>query len=733
MTSVSRAAAVSEGDFMANFGGGSSDDHGSRPLQPASVNQHSTMVRDSENTFQVAAVDPNDYLKGNRRIVVDTSVLLENREGYAGGLPQLVMNCAEALEANPLVIPKAVINELTSQTSNWRARQNPGLAERAGLARRLVQDLVHDGLATTSFGGYKDFDADPEFSAIARVASDLGWEVLFLSADITVKLEVRLLGKKAGTAHVAGAVKADGLVEVENAAFLMKKGLSKKNALADKPSKSDEYERLSVALKEWSEVFGLRPQRKHVTQPKKAPSGRSQLPPTPFAMSDGPKPPDQILKVKSFPGEGEEVSFRRPNARGSLVIGERISRGKEGSVYTIEAEPHLVAKVFKKGKVTTHRKEKVELMVQHMVWLPGICFPESTLSYEGEFVGYTMRRAQDAHALNDTIFIPEELERLYPGWTRRDLVDVCLSFLKRVKSLHDLNILIGDINPNNVMLGNQKDAWIIDIDSVQVEGYPCPVGWDEFTAPEMLGGVEGLRSIEQENYAVAVLLFMIMMTGTFPYENSGSDDTVENIKSGLFPYGFDGKSERELQPPDRWLFVWSHLSHQLKDLFWNSFHRDGSRYQPEHRVTVDEWIKAFEGFRRILSFSDVDPQSLEIFPIRRKAERGAALLDCPRCPRIKAIAQYRFSENDDWVTPALCNKCAKIVSSSAPHAGGTRPAGSSGDHAKAPRPAPKKPATASAGAKTASPLRPARERTPQAHAPQPESFAQKIARWFKNL
>ena len=161
---------------------------------------------DSETTFDVVALDPREYLTGNRRIVVDTSALLESREGYAGGVPQLVVNCAEALAANPLVIPRAVLNELTNQTSDRRALRDPALAERARLAKALVQDLVSDGLATTDFGGIKDFEADPEFSAIAKVATEMGWGVLFLSADITVKLEIRLLGKKANTAHTAGVV-----------------------------------------------------------------------------------------------------------------------------------------------------------------------------------------------------------------------------------------------------------------------------------------------------------------------------------------------------------------------------------------------------------------------------------------------------------------------------------------------------------------------------------------------
>ncbi|MFB8146670.1 hypothetical protein ACFC1W_07985 [Microbacterium sp. NPDC056003] len=617
------------------------------------------MANSTHPATDVALLDPNEYLRGNRRIVVDTSALLEGRDGYAGGVPQLIMNSADALAHNPLVIPRAVLNELTNQTSSRRSARDPALAERARLAKALVQDLVSDGLATTEFGGSTDFAADPEFSTIARVATELGWDVLFLSADITVKLEVRLLGKKAGAAHLAGVATAGGLVEVEDPSHLLKKGFTKRKALADRAGKSDEYERLSAALREWPDAFGLRERPNAPAPRKRAPSRRNQQPSEPFADSSELKPPDQVLSVSSFPGEGDDVEFKRPGAAGRLVLGERISRGKEGSVYAIEDEPHLVAKVFKRGKVTTHRRDKVELMVQHKVWLPGVCFPESMLSYDGEFVGFTMRRAQGAHVLNDTIFIPQELDRLHPGWTRRDLVDVCLSFLKRVKSLHDLNILIGDINPNNVMLGNQKDAWIIDIDSVQVEGYPCPVGWDEFTAPEILGGVQGLRSIEHENFAVAVLLFMIMMTGTFPYENSGSDDTVLNIQSGLFPYGFDGRSERELQPPQRWLYVWSHLSRELKRLFWNSFHRDGSHYRPTDRVTVDEWIRAFEGFKRNLAYPDVDPQSLEIFPIRRKAEGGARLLDCPKCGGEKLIAQYSVGDDleKEFRTPSLCNGC----------------------------------------------------------------------------
>ena len=84
---------------------------------------HGTNIAsDATLLHTIEYLDPIEYLGGNRRIVVDTSALLESRSGYAGGVPQLVMNCANALADNPLVIPKAVLNELTKHETTLCSR-----------------------------------------------------------------------------------------------------------------------------------------------------------------------------------------------------------------------------------------------------------------------------------------------------------------------------------------------------------------------------------------------------------------------------------------------------------------------------------------------------------------------------------------------------------------------------------------------------------------------------------
>ena len=130
-------------------------------------------------------------------------------------------------------------------------------------------------------------------------------------------MEVRLLGKKANTAHLAGVPTVDGLIEVESPNVLWLKGKGKKNALADKASKADEYDRLSTALREWSAALDCGHDAKKLAQPRKAPNRSVKQPPEPFATSNTMKPLDQVLEVTSLPGDGDEVHFKRPDTRGS--------------------------------------------------------------------------------------------------------------------------------------------------------------------------------------------------------------------------------------------------------------------------------------------------------------------------------------------------------------------------------------------------------------------------------
>ena len=100
-----------------------------------------------------------------------------------------------------------------------------------------------------------------------------------------------------------------------------------------------------------------------------------------------------------------------------------------------------------------------------------------------------------------------------------------------------MNIIIGDINPLNILVKSPTEVYFVDTDSYQVENYPCPVGTIEFTPPELQGKnyETFLRSFENEYFAIATLVFMILLPGKSPYTQQGGGDPAANIRAMEFP------------------------------------------------------------------------------------------------------------------------------------------------------------------------------------------------------
>ena len=96
-----------------------------------------------------------------------------------------------------------------------------------------------------------------------------------------------------------------------------------------------------------------------------------------------------------------------------------------------------------------------------------------------------MQRAH-GHPLQKSVFVKPLLLQRFPQWQRENLVNVCISFLEHMQYLHALNVLVGDINPMNVLVdGDGTSVFIVDTDSFQVEGFPCPVGTVNFSPPHL--------------------------------------------------------------------------------------------------------------------------------------------------------------------------------------------------------------------------------------------------------
>lgn len=137
------------------------------------------------------------------------------------------------------------------------------------------------------------------------------------------------------------------------------------------------------------------------------------------------------------------------------------------------------------------------------------------------------------------------------------MVELCITILKKIGYLHKNGIILGDINPDNILVKSPKEVYFVDCDSYQVDGYPCPVGTIPFTPPELQnkGHYNSyLRTIGNENFAVAVLLFSLMVTGQMPYNQKDGESAQQNIIDMNFSYPL-GEASNKKTPAGQWRFL----------------------------------------------------------------------------------------------------------------------------------------------------------------------------------
>lgn len=619
-------------------------------------------------------LDPVEFLQRDRRLFIDTNIFMDTDQRRAGGLKRLFERGQSAIltNGNPIVVPTKVVNELTKQSlldPSIETEKRAEAIKKAGAALTFLESASSVGLIRKDLGDDTNPYADDLFIQLfERFAGT--YEMCLLTYDITIKLRIRLLAHRLGKRLIVGALTKDGDIEVEADGVLFERGSRK----FDRHSARIAYG--NGDFKDESEVATLRPLLDEfrvafrLSAPAPNTGGRVQKPAaetgtpagpvaaTSFASNSKIKPRDVLLEFQALPTEGDQVSWESASNRGRLRLGQRLGEGGEGSVY--QGDRGTVVKIFDHDHVTQHRKEKIELLVGRDLQVRGICIPSALVrNRHGEFVGYVMPMAS-GREFQRTIFNKRRFEKEFPTWKKVDLVDICISFLEKVQYLHSMNVILGDINPKNLMIDDQKNVSIIDADSWQLEGYPCPVGTPMFTSPAMLGKsyADDLRTMEDELFAVATMLFMIIMTGQFPYIRTGTDgDMVQLIKEGNFAFQYEKYNNRD-QPNGDWKYMWSHIHKPIKDLFWHTFHKEGKRYKK--RPSATEWLEAFKAYRDYLGDErlNFDPMSNDVYPIRSKAFRpDTRIHDCSICGRENAIAEIWDDDINEYHVPRQCNKC----------------------------------------------------------------------------
>lgn len=372
--------------------------------------------------------------------------------------------------------------------------------------------------------------------------------------------------------------------------------------------------------------------------------------------------PHTLLPMSRVPHTTSNLRARANDTERRVVLGPQLGKGGEGSVY--DAGNGMVAKIFAPEHNTVLRRDKLALMLTRPLSYPGICYPTALLYNEqDEFVGYLMPRAE-GRELDKSLFNPMLMEKYFPQWNRTDSVQLCITILKKVQYLHSKNILLGDINGSNILVKSPTDVYFVDTDSYQVEGYPCPVGKEHFTAPEILGKsyANFLRSKGHEHFALATLLFMVMMLGKTPYAQQGGGTPAENIRRMDFSYPLQEQSNGKA-PAGAWRFMWSHMIFAVKEAFYNTFAKGGTYAEEKTRLSAKQWLALFRRYHKVLTGTGLkDPMMAELRPTRFKCGKGDQLSRCPRCGQEHPASHFKDGIcRDCWqqAHTRICTRCGQ--------------------------------------------------------------------------
>lgn len=311
-----------------------------------------------------------------------------------------------------------------------------------------------------------------------------------------------------------------------------------------------------------------------------------------------------------------------------------IGKGGEAQLFSISNYSGAVAKLYTQNLCNSHRERKLMAMLQiplsdeletELAWPKDILY-----DHTGKLLGFVMRKISGSVPLN-TIFSDESYHLLQRITIAKNL---CIT----INHIHKAALVIGDLNPYNILVLETGLVRLIDTDSFHIKDnqnrtFRCEVCIPEFISPRVSNAIpkgETLKTVslptytqDSDEYALAILIFMILMNATHPYtvalaKGNDNDDTpqpIDLMKRYNFPYD---KCPYGMKLPV-YALPFKMLSERLRFMFIKSFSKGES-------ISAEIWYDALCDFEEEIS------RTCKVNP-NHKYRKG--LRKCPYCDTLK--------------------------------------------------------------------------------------------------
>ena len=295
--------------------------------------------------------------------------------------------------------------------------------------------------------------------------------------------------------------------------------------------------------------------------------------------------------------------YRSGNQR--LELTEEIASGGEGTIYRTSLDG-CVAKIFHDDQLNDERIEKLQYMLAHDPGIDECAWPKEMLYRNGKPVGFLMREiGSEYKEMSKSVLLLNRRsiqENVMNKWNRKTLVRLCIRLCDLFSALHENGILMGDINPNNILVDLQDvrniKVAIVDCDSMQMGRFHCLVGMKTYTNPDIYRRLntneprydEFYRTMDDELYAFTSLIFRILMLNGSPYAGKGTQSIDEAMRSYNFSYRTEESSGKDT-PEGPYRMIWNNTTKKLRDDFEMVFRGKGYVQIGTLREHLDQYRK----------------------------------------------------------------------------------------------------------------------------------------------
>lgn len=189
-----------------------------------------------------------------------------------------------------------------------------------------------------------------------------------------------------------------------------------------------------------------------------------------------------------------------------VSMSNEINRGGEGMIVSLN-NGKVVKLYFEASRAISQRK------IDELSLLDNKLFIKPEIAVSGDYNGFIMPELDcvDYFPLYSLYSLNFAMKRGLPSDYQTKIAD---KLIAAVKNAHDNNIIIGDLNPFNVMVNNNLDVKFIDVDSYETTSYKHN---DKLLEEIRDYKNNGFVTKNSDYFALAVCIFNLF-TGIHPYK-----------------------------------------------------------------------------------------------------------------------------------------------------------------------------------------------------------------------